>query len=301
MRRNDPRLGIVLLLVSTAVVLLALVAIARYPSLFRRGREYRATFHSVAGLNPGDEVRFGGLLVGAVTDMELDPGERTRILVRFKVRPSTPVRTDTRAVITQVGLLGEPYLNLEPGRPDSPVLPDGSMLASSETMSFQGAVERIARFLDRADTLMGGLQRVSEAEPWERIDRTLTRFDRLVENTGAGSDRLLRQLDVASRQLARVLDHTERLVVTLDTTVRTTGPGLAETQREALSAIRDVHTLVADLRDALDAGGGVDQLVRNLSVVSDNMARLSTRIERDPSSILRRREERRKPAGPGIR
>lgn len=300
MRRHDPRLGIVLLFVSTAVVLLALVAIARYPSLFRRGHEYRALFHSVAGLSPGDEVRFGGLLVGAITDMELDPSDRTRILVRFKVRRTTPVRIDTRAVITQVGLLGEPFLNLEPGRPESRVLPPGSTLVSSETMSFQGAVERIARFLDRADTLMGGLQRVSEAEPWQRIDRTLTRFDRLVENTGSGSEQLLRQLDVATRQLSRVLDHTERLVVTLDTTVRATGPGVAETQREALAAIRDVHTLVSDLRDALDAGGGVDQLVRNLSVVSDNMARLSTRIERDPASILQRRAVRRKPAGPGI-
>ncbi|HEU4563409.1 MAG TPA: MlaD family protein, partial [Gemmatimonadaceae bacterium] len=115
-RRGESRLGIMAFLGVTALVLLALVVFARYPSLFRRGKEYRAVFRAVPGLNLGDEVRYGGLLVGSITEMTLDPADPTRILVTIRVREETPIRADTRASITQVGLLGAPYLNLIPGR-----------------------------------------------------------------------------------------------------------------------------------------------------------------------------------------
>jgi hypothetical protein len=42
-------------------------------------------------------------------------------------------------------------------------------------------------------------------------------------------------------------------------------------------------------------------MVRNLSIASDNIARLSERIERDPSSVLKQRSSPNKPAGPRAR
>ncbi|HKG92839.1 MAG TPA: MlaD family protein, partial [Gemmatimonadaceae bacterium] len=102
---------------SAILVFGVLVAFSKFPQLkiFKRGREYQTVFDNVAGLNRGDEVRYGGLLVGAVTDIALDRSDPTRLVVTFRVRRSTPVHVDTRASITQVGLLGEPYLNLQPG------------------------------------------------------------------------------------------------------------------------------------------------------------------------------------------
>ncbi|HVD05405.1 MAG TPA: MlaD family protein, partial [Gemmatimonadaceae bacterium] len=69
---RDQRLGIIAFLGVAALVLVALVLFSRYPSLFHSGREYRSVFRSVAGLNVGDEVRYGGLLVGTVTALDLD-------------------------------------------------------------------------------------------------------------------------------------------------------------------------------------------------------------------------------------
>jgi phospholipid/cholesterol/gamma-HCH transport system substrate-binding protein len=105
MKRGEARYGILLLLGGTAVMLVLLIVLARYPSLFLRGVEYRAVFLNASGLNPGDEVRYGGLLVGAVIGLDFHEDDPTRIIVRFRVRPRTPIRADTRAQITQLGLL----------------------------------------------------------------------------------------------------------------------------------------------------------------------------------------------------
>ena len=301
MKSDDPRLGLAAFFGATVLVLAALVAFARYPGLFNHGRQYRAVFANVSGLNVGDQVRYGGLLVGSVVGMEIDPRDPTRIEVEFRVKRSTPVHLDTRASITQVGLLGEPFLALLPGAPDAPMLAAGGTLPSENSLSFQEAMNMLARFFQRTDTLFAGLEKFADGKPFDRLDHTLTRVDQLVSSTATSSDRVLSRLDDASGRLGGILDRTDRLIAVLDTTARTAGPGLRDTQREALDALHEVRTLVAQLRDGLNQGGGVDEVMRNIATASDNLARLSERLERDPTSVLKKRRVPSKPAGPALR
>lgn len=304
-RPGETRFGIVWLLSGTLLVLVALLVLARYPGLLHTGIEYKAVFKSVAGLNKGDEVRYGGLPVGAVTHMDIDPADPTRIIVAFRVKKTTPIRLDTRASITQVGLLGAPYLHLEPGTRTAPSLPPGSTLATIENPSFQDAMRRLSDFFDRTDTLLRGAERFAHGSPLERIDSTLDRMDTLLAIATNGSrasfqqiDRTFARVDTASGKLTQLMDRSERLLASLDTATRTAGPQLAATQREAVESLREVHNLLADLRDALAQEGGVDQMVRNLAAASDNIARLTQRVERDPASILKQRAAPNKPVGP---
>lgn len=298
MRSADSRLGIVAFLGGTALVLVAIVAFARYPSLFRRGSEYRAAFRNVAGLNLGDEVRYGGLIVGSVTRLALDPLDPTQVEVTFRVRPQTPMRTDTYATITQVGLLGQPYLNLEPGLPTSPVLPPRSRVPTRDQLTFQDAMSRLAIFLDRADTLLHGVERIAASSPWDRIDRTFSRVDALLTNATAGSGRVIENLDQATRQLSSMLEHTEQLIASLDTAFRGASPGLRQAQREALAAMRDLRALLGDVRDATGDGDRLARIVDNLAAASEDLARLADRLEKDPTSVLSRRQPPKKTAGP---
>jgi phospholipid/cholesterol/gamma-HCH transport system substrate-binding protein len=301
MRIANTRVGIVAFLVGTALLFAALILFSKYPTFFSKGKDYQAEFNSVAGLNVGGEVRYGGVLVGTVTALTISLEDPTRILVQFRVKKETPVREDTRASITQVGFLGEQYLNLEPGSRDALPLPEGMTLMSENNLNFQEAMNRVARFLEKTDTLFGGLDRLAKSSPLERIDRTLTRIDFLVQGASSGSERAFARLDEAGRELTVVLQRTERMLASADSAIRVAGPGLTETQREALSTLRETRSLVVELRGALQQGEGVDDLIRNLSDASENLARFSERLDRDPSSILKRREPPKKAVGPTIR
>ena len=298
---GNARVGMVAFLVGTVLLFAALIMFSKYPTVFAKGRDYRAQFNSVAGLNVGGEVRYGGVLVGQVTALDISLEDPTRILVRFRVKNETPVREDTRASITQVGFLGEQYLNLEPGSRDALPLPEGSTLPSNNNLNFQDAMNRVAVFLEKTDTLFGGLDRLSKSSPLERIDRTLTRIDALIQGAATGSERAFARLDDAAGQLNAVLVRTERMVANADSAIRGAGPGLTETQREALATLRETRSMVVELRGALQQGEGVDDLLRNLSDASANFARFAERLERDPSSILKKRETPRKVVGPAIR
>ncbi len=301
MRLANTRFGIVAFLVGTVVLFAALILFSKYPTYFSKGNDYQAVFNSVAGLNVGGEVRYGGVLVGTVTALDIDVEDPTRILVRFRVKPSTPVREDTRASITQVGFLGEQYLNLAPGSRDAGSLPVGSTVLSENTVNFQEAMNRVAQFLDRTDTLFGGIDRLSKSSPLERIDRTLTRLDNMIAGAATGSEMAFERFDQTARQLAQVLERTDRMLITADSAFRVAGPGLSETQREALTTLRETRAMVVELRTALQAGEGVDDIMRNVSITTENLARITERLERDPASILTRRELPKKIVGPSIR
>jgi phospholipid/cholesterol/gamma-HCH transport system substrate-binding protein len=301
MRIANARIGMVAFLVGTVLLFAALIMFAKYPTVFAKGRDYRAQFNSVAGLNVGGEVRYGGVLVGQVTALDISLEDPTRILVHFRVKNETPVREDTRASITQVGFLGEQYLNLEPGSREALPLPEGSTLLSENNLNFQDAMNRVAIFLAKTDTLFGGIDRLAKSSPLERIDRTLTRIDGLIQGAATGSEKAFARLDDAAGQLNAVLARTERMVANADSAIRVAGPGLNETQREALLTLRETRAMVTELRGALQQGEGIDDVLRNLAVMTENLASFSERLERDPSSLLKPRDVPRKLVGPAIR
>lgn len=299
MRQGDSRLGIFAFLGATALVLLALVVLARYPSLLQRGPEYHTVFKSVPGLNLGDDVRYGGYLVGSITRMELDPADPTRIRVAFRVRPGTPMRIDTRARITQLGMLGQPYLNLTPGRADAAALPPKSAVPSEDNLTFPDAMGRLGSFLDRADSLMHIAERLADGSPWQRLDRTLDKFDVLVAHASSGSNRVMSNLDTASARLNDVLGRTERVIAGIDTTVNTARPDIAATQREAMATMRDLRALVGELRDATRRGDRTEEIMRNLATMTESLARFSEKLDRNPSgTLLQHQQPATKPVGP---
>ena len=300
-RANTARNRVAILIGIATVAFLALLLFARRPIFLDRQREFQAVFRDVAGLDVGDEVRFGGVRVGSITAIEIDTAPPSSIRVRLRVRRSTPVRSDTKATITQLGLLGQPYLALQSSNAIGTPLADGATIVGEDNLSVQDAMRRLALSLDRADSAFATLDRLAQANPLARLDTTLARADTLVRGATRGSEQLLTRLDDASRQLAALLARSERLVGAIDTAVAEARPALSGTQREALETLRETRALVVELRDALDEGGGMTQLVRNLNAASENFAKLSARIERDPASLLQRRALPAKPSGPPIR
>jgi len=296
--RGQSRFGLLAFIATTLFVLVALIALARYPSMFRSGTEYRITFRSVPGLNLGDEVRYGGLLVGSITALEIDPRDPTRILVAVRVRSEIPVNSDTRAEINQVGLLGAPYLNLVPGTGEGSPIPPGGTILSRDNLSFQDAMSRLAQFLDRADTLLVGVEQIAAESPWERIGESFAGLDALISEMRTGTGRVFVGLDTTTRQLSALLDRSERLVVAIDTAVASATPRLSTAQEDARRTLEEMRLLVSELRGATDNGERLESIVRDLARASDNLAKLSTRLERDPSTLLSRRGAPSKPVGP---
>jgi len=77
---------------------------------------------SVAGLNLNAPVKYNGVDVGKVRDIQLDPANPDRVLLLFAIEHGTPIKEDTVAVLKTQGLTGIAYVELSGGGRDSPLL-----------------------------------------------------------------------------------------------------------------------------------------------------------------------------------
>jgi phospholipid/cholesterol/gamma-HCH transport system substrate-binding protein len=99
------------------------------------GYTLKAQFNQADGVAAGTDVRIGGVKVGTVTSITLNP-ESYLADVQMSIDPSVKLSQDTAAAISSDGLLGGRSLSLSPGgRPDDPNgwLKDGDTIAYTQS------------------------------------------------------------------------------------------------------------------------------------------------------------------------
>ncbi len=136
--------------VTGAVVVAAAAGFLVYASQFADARgagtgfyEMTASFRSVEGVGVGTDVRLGGVKVGTVTGLALNP-ETFRADARFTVQDDLVLPEDTLVAVSSEGLLGGSFLELVPG--GSPFnLEPGS--AIQDTQSSVSLVTLLMRFV----------------------------------------------------------------------------------------------------------------------------------------------------------
>ncbi|WP_374375768.1 outer membrane lipid asymmetry maintenance protein MlaD [Dongia sp.] len=102
----------------------------------RGGYQLTVRFDRGGSVLPGTDVRMSGVKIGAVTAQEFDP-KMYQAVVTINVRSDIELPTDTSAIITSDGLLGNYYIKLEPGAADE-LLKDGEEITYA-----QGALDLV--------------------------------------------------------------------------------------------------------------------------------------------------------------
>jgi phospholipid/cholesterol/gamma-HCH transport system substrate-binding protein len=108
-----------------------------------KGYVVNGRFSNASGISLGSDVRIGGIKVGVVSDLSLDPASYEAV-VSMNVRNDTKIPKDSSAAIVSSGLLGEKYIQITPGG-------DDKMLAAGDKIQFtQSAInleEMIGKFM----------------------------------------------------------------------------------------------------------------------------------------------------------
>ena len=77
---------------------------------------------TVTGLKTGNPVRYRGIPVGIVTQMEINPDNVEQVRVTVEVNSDTPIKEDASASLEFQGLTGVAFVQLTGGTNDAPPL-----------------------------------------------------------------------------------------------------------------------------------------------------------------------------------
>ena len=260
---------------------------------------------SVSGLNVNAPVKYNGVDVGMVRDIQLDPSNPARVRLVFAIRRGTPIKENTEAVLKTQGLTGIAYVELSGGTPGSPPL---RATAAAEIPVIRTKPSLSARLENVLTTVL------------VKLDATTTRLDAMLskENEAALSATLANlaavshmlaarkdTIDAGLLSAARTLENSARLTAQLGPVAERVGraaDSLDQMGHEAGSASTKAGTAVVAVGADLQRFGsqtlpGIQSLLGELQAVSASLKRLAEQTERQPSGLLFGRSP--VPDGPG--
>ncbi len=94
------------------------------------GYQVSASFSNISGITPGSSVRVGGIKIGVVESLTLDPAS-FQAIAQLRIDDAIKLPKDSSAAVQSAGLLGEKFLALEPGG-DETLLADGDKIAFTQ-------------------------------------------------------------------------------------------------------------------------------------------------------------------------
>ncbi len=107
------------------------------------GYTVSAKFSNATGIALGSDVRVGGIKVGVVSDLALDP-KTYEAVVKMQIRQNTQMPVDSSAAISSAGLLGEKFVSLTPGADDKMLAEGGKIQFTQSSVSLE---ELIGKFM----------------------------------------------------------------------------------------------------------------------------------------------------------
>ena len=251
-----------------------------------KGYRFEAAFPEAALLVQQADVRMAGVNVGKVKSTELAPGGR-RTLVEIELDDRfAPIKADTRAILRQKSLLGETYVELSPGGPNSGELPDGGRLPNGR-IEDTVELDKIFSIFDRETTenfkawmTEAGIafsgdygsdvnDALGNAAPFFRggadllrpLDEQELALRRLVRNTG----RVFDAVSAENGQLRGLIENGDRTFGAL----ASRDEALAETFLVLPTFLRETRATVARLERF---ARNTDPLVRDLRGPADDLA-----------------------------
>jgi phospholipid/cholesterol/gamma-HCH transport system substrate-binding protein len=100
-----------------------------------------ATFNRTDGLSIGDKVRMSGIDVGHVEKSVLDDDYRATLTL--KIREGTQIPDDSSASIVSSGIMGNKYIEIEPGGSEEYIDNNGEFFYTQDAIVLEELVDRI--------------------------------------------------------------------------------------------------------------------------------------------------------------
>ncbi len=302
----ETRANHVLIGLFTLVVLTLLVGFALWAAKFASDsswNEYDVVFsEAVTGLGIGGTVQFNGISVGEVRNLEIDPTDPNKVLVRVRIKSGTPIKVDTEAKLAFVGLTGITQIQLKSYNAKSPALLPSESTPVPRIYAKESALSKLFSSTDdittTATNVMLRLNQAFSDENIKSISKTLDNLEKISSSVAAERQdigAIIRDTRAAIAKLDSTLASTDSIAKKLDSGVADQLPDLIAklektlVQYEALG--RNANRLLETNSDAIDnfSQQGLAQVgpaIAELRTLLKQLRRVAAEIEERPNALV---------------
>lgn len=298
-RSSEVKAGL-FIFVSMIGLVVMIFMIGNIQDYFKPRKMQRIIFNFTGGMEVGAPVRYAGLDIGSVKDIELlgsknDKG-MDRVAVIAEITPTIIIKKNSVAMIKTAGLMGGLYIDIRPGTTESPTLGKNEELIGQDSFEIAKIgdmateiVMEIRRFTqltedlvaDVSNTLKGVRSSVSHidaifAENRPSIRANMDNALKISDKVSNISDKVSNILDNNSGKLGSALDNVASVSKKADTLLTDKDTEIREIIGQMHNLTREMEILLADTRP------GVTSLINSMET---NAQEISTQIDRTANNV----------------
>jgi phospholipid/cholesterol/gamma-HCH transport system substrate-binding protein len=161
-----------------------------------------AEFEGIAGLDNGATVRVGGMQAGEVEAINVPSGPSSRFRVRMRVRNDLRplIRVDSVASIQNDGLVGNKFVQIEPGTEAAAVVADSGTIGSREPFDLADLLDQMSKTIETVNQTIVDV-RTEVEEALNTISDTARTAQGLMNDVGRDA----RQIMASGQQVSKDL------------------------------------------------------------------------------------------------
>lgn len=155
------QLGI-FVIIGTLVFLAAIYFIGNKQNMFGNTSHLKATFVNVNGLQPGNNVRYAGIDIGTVKEIEMinDTTISVHMIIDNKIMEH--IKTNAIATISSDGLVGNMIINIIPGKGAAEKVENGDTIQSYSRIGTDAMLETLNVTNENAAMLTADLLKITQ-------------------------------------------------------------------------------------------------------------------------------------------
>lgn len=296
-RTERIRLGIFLLICLGAAVGFT-VFIAQQQLSNQKTRYYTVFSESVIGLSVDAKVMLNGIEVGNVAKIYIDSTDLGNVVVEFDVQSGTPIKTGTRAQMTNgISLTGKKDLVLSGGQVTEPDVPEGGKVLAG-TNVFTKISGKAESTVENLNEIFDKLSKILSEENATHIENTLRNLERASANTSKltqNAERPLREIEASAASLHKILGDVEKaeLAQKLEKVLLLVQAKIQEIDTKSIN--EDLVSTIASIRSFTErtdlflynTQSDVSEILNRLNAVLSNLSEFSQKIRQNPSALIR--------------
>ncbi len=147
--------------IGLALFVLTIYFVGKQKNLFGSTFQLKAKFKTVSGLKEGNNVRFSGINVGTVKNIDLITDTSVMVVLLIKNDVRQFIKSDATASIGSEGLMGDKVLTISPGTISNSPVKDNDLIVSKRAIEMEDVMSSVKASVDNAGIITSQLAEFS--------------------------------------------------------------------------------------------------------------------------------------------
>jgi phospholipid/cholesterol/gamma-HCH transport system substrate-binding protein len=145
------------IIVGILLFIITIYFVGKQQNLFGSTIHLKSQFKTVSGLKVGNNVRFSGINVGTVDEIQLVTDSSVVVVLLLQKDVQKYIKTDAVASIGSDGLMGDKVLTISPGTSSNKIVQEDDFIASQAAVEMEDLMKSVKTSIDNAGIITGEL------------------------------------------------------------------------------------------------------------------------------------------------